>query len=73
MSLFVYKGSLFSVKHCLKKEIITLEDLTTEENGANTGFQIMASASFSPKEKVSAYGDYRRNSYTVATSFENVQ
>ena len=34
-----------------KKEIITLEDLTTEENGAITGFQIMASASFSPKDK----------------------
>ena len=34
-----------------KKGIITLEDITTEENGVITGFQIMASTSFTPKEK----------------------
>ena len=34
-----------------KKGIITLEDLTTEGNGIITGFQIIASASFTPKEK----------------------
>ena len=34
-----------------KKGIITLEDLTTDGNDVITGFQIMASASFTPKEK----------------------
>ena len=34
-----------------KKEITTLEDLMMKENGVITGFQIMASASFTPKEK----------------------
>ena len=34
-----------------KKGTITLEDLTTEEYGVITGFQIMASTSFTPKEK----------------------
>ena len=33
------------------KIIITLEDLTSEGNGVITGFQIKASASFTPKEK----------------------
>ena len=45
-----------------EKGIITLEDLTSEGNGVITGFQIMAN-----------YGDYRRNSHRVATSFKNVQ
>ena len=34
-----------------KKGIITLEDLTTDGNDVITGLQIMASASFTPKEK----------------------
>lgn len=34
-----------------KKGIIILEDLTTDGNDVITGFQIMASASFTPKEK----------------------
>ena len=34
-----------------KKGIITLEDLTTEVNGVITGFQILASASLTSKEK----------------------
>ena len=34
-----------------KKGIITLEDLTTDGNDVITGFQIMASGSFTPKEK----------------------
>ena len=34
-----------------KKGIITLEDLTTEENGVITAFQIMACTSFTPGEK----------------------
>ena len=34
-----------------KKGIITLEDLTTDGNDVITGIQIMASASFTPKEK----------------------
>ena len=41
----VFCGALF------KKGIITLQDLTTEENGVITGFQILASASLTPKEK----------------------
>ena len=45
---FVFCEALF------QKGIITLEDLTTEENGVITSFQIMASASsFTPKEKFS--------------------
>ena len=35
-----------------KKGIITLEDLTTDGNDVITGFKIMASASFTPKEKL---------------------
>ena len=34
-----------------KKGIFTLEDLTTDGNDVITGFEIMASASFTPKEK----------------------
>ena len=34
-----------------KKGIIALEDLTTDGKDVITGFQIMASASFTPKEK----------------------
>ena len=34
-----------------KKGIITVEDLTTDGNDVITGFEIMASASFTPKEK----------------------
>ena len=34
-----------------KKGIITLEDLTTDGNDVITGFQIITSASFTPKEK----------------------
>ena len=41
----VFREALF------KKGIITLEDLTTDGNDVITGFQIMASASFTPKEK----------------------
>ena len=40
----VFCGALF------KKGIITLQDLTTEENGFINGFQILASASLTPKE-----------------------
>jgi len=34
-----------------KKGMITLKDLTTEVNGVITGFQILASASLTPKER----------------------
>ena len=41
----IFREALFN------KGIITLEDLTTEKSDVITGFQIMASASFTPKEK----------------------
>ena len=49
---FIYiQGKSVFCESLIKKGIITLEDLTTEENDVTTGFQIMASASFTPKEK----------------------
>ena len=46
----IQRKSVFCEK-LFEKGIITLEDLTSEGNGVITGFQIMASASFTPKEK----------------------
>ena len=47
----IIQGKSVSCEALFKKGIITLEDLTTEENGVITDFQIMASTSFTPKEK----------------------
>ena len=77
ISLFVYKASLFSVRHCLKKGIITLEDLTTDSNDVITGFQIMASASFTPKEKfqfmaiIDAIPTQWRNHFKMCNNYQN--
>ena len=45
------QGKSVFCEKLFEKGIITLEDLTSEGNGVITGFQIMASASFTPKEK----------------------
>ena len=45
------QGKSIFCEALFNKGIITLEDLTTEKYGVITGFQIMESASFTPKEK----------------------
>ena len=45
------QGKSVFCKKLFEKGIITLEDLTFGGNGVITGFQIMVSASFTPKEK----------------------
>ena len=50
MFICIQGKSVFCEK-LFEKGIIILEDLTSEGNGVITGFQIMASASFTPKKK----------------------
>ena len=50
ISLFVYKASLF-YEALFRKGIVTLGDLTTNENGVCTGLHIMTRSSPSPKDK----------------------
>ena len=45
------QGKSVFCEELFKKGIITLKDLMTDGNDVITGFQIMASASFTPKEK----------------------
>ena len=45
------QGKSVFCEKLFEKGIITLEDLTSEGNGVITGFQIMASASFTTEEK----------------------
>ena len=51
MKFICIQGKSVFCEALFEKGIITLEDLTTEENGVITSFQILASAAFTPEEK----------------------
>ena len=60
-----------------KKGIITIEDVTTDGNDVITGFQIMASASFTPTEKfqlmkiIDAIPTHWRNHFKMCNNYQN--